>query len=179
MSRIGKAPVLVPDGVQVIIQDNTITATGPLGTNTIKLRPEIIIRQEGNIIYVERANDERRTLALHGLSRTLVFNLVNGVNTGFTKNLEIHGVGYRAGKEDNVLVLSLGYSHPVKLDIPVGIEVKLEGNTKLAITSSDKQKVGDFAALVRRKRPPEVYKGKGIRYQGEVIRKKAGKTGKK
>jgi len=179
MSRIGKAPVLVPDGVQVKIDNNTITATGPLGTNTITIRPEIIVRQEDNTIFIERANDERKTRALHGLSRTLVSNLVNGVKTGFSKNLEIQGVGYRAAKEGNVIILSLGYSHPVKIDPPPGIDIKLEGNTKLTVFGSDKQLVGDIAALIRSKRPPEVYKGKGVRYQGEVVRKKAGKTGKK
>lgn len=179
MSRIGKAPVLVPDGVQVKIDAHTITATGPLGTNTLNLRPEINVRQEGNTIILERTSEDRHVRALHGLSRTLVHNLVDGVKTGFSKSLEIQGVGYKAAKEGNNLILSLGYSHPVKIEPPKGIEIKVEGNTKLTVFGSDKQLVGDIAALIRSKRPPEVYKGKGIRYQGEFVRKKAGKTGKK
>jgi large subunit ribosomal protein L6 len=178
MSRIGKAPVVIPDKVDVKIENNVVTAKGPLGTLSVTIRPEIIIKQEDGKIILERANEDRKTRALHGLSRTLVSNLVNGVNTGFSKNLEIVGVGYRAAKEGNILVLSLGYSHPVKLDPPDGINITLEGNTKITISGADKQAVGDFAALVRSKRPPEVYKGKGVKYQGEYIRKKAGKTGK-
>lgn len=179
MSRIGKAPVTIPDNVKVTIENNTITAVGPLGTNTLTLNSEIIITVEGNVITVGRSSEDRKTRALHGLSRTLLSNLVNGVSTGFTKNLEIHGVGYRAQKDGAKLVLALGFSHPVIIDPPEGIEIKVEGNTKLSVVGSDKQAVGDIAALIRSKRPPEVYKGKGVRYQGETIRRKAGKTGKK
>ena len=178
MSRIGKSPVIIPDKVEVKIENNTVSAKGPLGNLSVTIRPEILIKREDNTVVLERANEERKTRALHGLSRTLVYNLINGVNTGFSKNLEIHGVGYRAAKEGETLVLSLGYSHPVKLDPPEGIDIKLEGNTKITVSGADKQAVGDFAALIRSKRPPEVYKAKGVRYQGEYIRKKAGKTGK-
>ncbi|EKE04205.1 MAG: hypothetical protein ACD_20C00097G0022 [uncultured bacterium] len=178
MSRIGKAPVVIPDKVEVKVVNNTVTAKGPLGTLSVTIRPEIAVKQEDGKVILERINEERKTRALHGLSRTLVYNLINGVNTGFSKNLEIHGVGYRAAKEGNVLNLSLGYSHPVKVDPPAGIDIKVEGTNKITVTGADKQLVGDIAALIRSKRPPEVYKGKGIRYQGEHIRKKAGKTGK-
>ena len=178
MSRIGKAPVVIPDKVEVKVVNNTVTAKGPLGTLSVTIRPEIAVKQEDGKVILERINEERKTRALHGLSRTLVYNLINGVNTGFSKNLEILGVGYRAAKEGNVLNLSLGYSHPVKVDPPAGIDIKVEGTNKITITGADKQLVGDIAALIRSKRPPEVYKGKGIRYQGEHIRKKAGKTGK-
>ena len=178
MSRIGKAPVVIPDKVEVKVVNNTVTAKGPLGTLSVTIRPEIAVKQEDGKVILERINEERKTRALHGLSRTLVYNLINGVNTGFSKNLEIHGVGYRAAKEGNVLNLSLGYSHPVKVDPPAGIDIKVEGTNKITITGADKQLVGDIAALIRSKRPPEVYKGKGVRYQGEYVRKKAGKTGK-
>lgn len=179
MSRIGKAPVIIPDKVEVTVDGNIVTAKGPLGTESVTVRPEIRIVREDNKIILERANDERQTRALHGLSRTLVKNVVDGVNTGFTKNLEIQGVGYRASKEGNTLVLALGYSHPVKIEPPAGIEIILEGNTKITVKGANKQTVGDIAAEIRSKRPPEVYKGKGIRYAGEYIRRKAGKTGKK
>jgi len=178
MSRIGKAPVIIPDKVEVKVENNLVSVKGPLGSLSLKVRPEITVKIEDNKVILERINDERETRALHGLSRTLVNNLVTGVSTGFTKNLEIQGVGYKALKEGNVLVLSLGYSHPVKMDPPAGVDVKVEGNTKITVVGADKQAVGDFAALIRSKRPPEVYKGKGIRYAGEVVRKKAGKTGK-
>jgi len=179
MSRIGKNPVDIPGNVDVKIEDNVVTAKGPLGTLTLTVRPEIKVKLEDNKVIVERVNEARETRCLHGLSRTLVSNLINGVATGFSKTLEIHGVGYKAAKEGNVLVLSLGYSHPVKINPPEGIDIELEGATKVIIKGADKQKVGDVAALIRSKRPPEVYKGKGVRYTGEYIRKKAGKTGKK
>lgn len=179
MSRIGKKPVEIPANVEVNIDNNVVTAKGPLGTLSVTIRPEIKVSKDDKTVVLERTNEDRLTRSLHGLSRTLVSNLVNGVKEGFSKNLEISGVGYRASKEGNTLILALGYSHPVKLDPPAGIEVVLEGNTKLQIKGADKQMVGDFAALVRSKRPPEVYKGKGIKYAGEYIRRKAGKTGKK
>jgi large subunit ribosomal protein L6 len=179
MSRIGKAPVLIPDKVEVQIEGNKITAKGPLGVLSLELRPELSLIKEDNTIVVKRNDDARKTRALHGLSRTLVNNMVVGVSQGFTKNLEIQGVGYRAAKDGNTLVLSLGYSHQVKIEPPQGIEINLEGNTKLQVKGADKQTVGDIAALIRSKRPPEVYKGKGIRYAGEYVRRKAGKTGKK
>jgi large subunit ribosomal protein L6 len=179
MSRIGKKPVIIPEGVEVKVESNKVTAKGSLGTLDITIRPEIIVKLEGKEITLTRANDERHTRALHGLSRTLVSNLVNGVKTGFAKNLEIQGVGYRAAKEGNNLNLQLGYSHPVKVEPPSGIEIIVEGNTKITVKGADKQLVGQVAADIRSKRPPEVYKGKGIRYVGEYVRRKAGKTGKK
>ena len=179
MSRIGKAPIVIPVNVDVQIDGNVVTAKGPLGILSLTVRPELIIEREDNRLILKRANEDRQTRALHGLTRTLVNNIVNGVSTGFTKNLEIQGVGYRASKEGNDLVLALGYSHPVRISPPAGIEIVVEGTTKVAVKGADKQVVGDLAALIRSKRKPEVYKGKGIRYAGEYVRKKAGKTGKK
>lgn len=179
MSRIGKLPVVIPEKVEVSINDNLVTAKGPLGTLSLNIRPEITVKKEDNKVILERINDERKTRALHGLSRALVSNIVNGVSAGFSKRLEIQGVGYRAAKEGENLVLSLGYSHPVKISPPEGVTISVEGNTKITVTGADKEKVGNVAALIRSKRPPEVYKGKGVRYAGEYVRRKAGKTGKK
>ena len=179
MSRIGKAPVLIPDKVDVKIEGNLVKVSGPLGNLKCEIRPEISVVKEDNKVILKPNNDERKTGALYGLSRTLVNNMVVGVSQGFTKALEIQGVGYKAAKEGNVLNLSLGYSHPVKIDPPAGIEIVVEGNTKIFVKGADKQLVGDIAALIRSKRPPEVYKGKGVRYVGEYVRRKAGKTGKK
>ncbi len=178
MSRIGKAPIIIPDKVEVKIEGNNIKAKGPLGELSMTFRPEINVKIEDKKIIVERTSEDRQVRALHGLSRTLISNLVVGVSQGFSKNLEIQGVGYKALKEGKSLILSLGYSHPVKIDPPEGIEIKVETPVKLSVFGADKQMVGDIAALIRSKRPPEVYKGKGIRYQGEYVRKKAGKTGK-
>ena len=178
MSRIGVTPVEIPDKVKVKIEGNLIKAAGPLGKLEVQLLPVIKVEQEGNNLVVKRVNEERKTRALHGLSRTLVNNVVVGVSKGFEKKLEIQGVGYKAALEGKSLNLALGYSHPVKIDPPEGIEIKVEGNTKITVFGADKQMVGDIAALIRSKRPPEVYKGKGIRYQGEHVRKKAGKAGK-
>lgn len=179
MSRIGKAPITVPDNVEVTIDGNVVVAKGPLGTETVTLRPEIRVIREDNKLIVERTSEDRIARSLHGLSRTLVKNTIDGVSIGFTKSLEIHGVGYRASKDGRNVALALGFSHPVVVVPPEGIEIILEGNTKLSIKGSNKQAVGDVAAEIRAKRPPEVYKGKGVRYVGEVIRRKAGKTGKK
>ena len=179
MSRIGKIPVEIPAGVEIKLEGQTITAKGPLGTETVTVRPEIKIEQNGNVLNVTRINDDRKSRSLHGLSRTLVANAVKGVKDGFTKKLEIVGVGYRAAMDGNTLNLALGYSHPVNIVAPEGIKITVEANTKITITGANKQAVGDIAALIRSKRPPEVYKGKGIKYQGEYIRRKAGKTGKK
>ena len=179
MSRIGKIPVEIPAGVEIKIEGQTVTAKGPLGTETVTVRPEIKVEQNGNILNVTRINDDRKSRSLHGLSRTLVANAVKGVKDGFTKKLEIVGVGYRAAMQGNTLNLALGYSHPVNIEAPEGISIVVEANTKITITGANKQAVGDIAALIRSKRPPEVYKGKGIKYQGEYIRRKAGKTGKK
>ena len=179
MSRIGKLPIAIPEGVEVTINGQVVTAKGPLGTEVVNVRPEITVTKEGNTIVVTRAADDRRSRSLHGLSRTLVANAVNGVKNGFEKKLEIVGVGYRAAMQGNTLNLALGYSHPVNLETPEGIKVVVEANTKITVSGANKQAVGDFAALVRSKRPPEVYKGKGVKYAGEYIRRKAGKTGKK
>lgn len=179
MSRIGKAPIEVPDKVDITINGNTIVVKGPKGTLTRTLRPEVSMELEGKVLRVVRKSEDRISRSLHGLSRTLLNNMVVGVSQGFTKNLEIVGVGYRAQVQGKKLVMTLGYSHPVELDPPEGIDVVVEANTKLSVTGADKQAVGDFAALVRSKRPPEPYKGKGVKYAGERIRRKAGKAGKK
>ena len=179
MSRIGKLPVAIPEGVKVTVEGQKITAVGPLGTESLELRPEIAIAQEENSLVITRTSDDRKVRALHGLSRTLVNNLVNGVKSGFEKKLEIVGVGYRAAMQGTDLNLALGYSHPVVISAPAGIKIEVEANTKIRVSGANKQLVGDVAAEIRSKRPPEVYKGKGIKYEGEFIRRKAGKTGKK
>lgn len=179
MSRIGKQPVEIPQGVEVTIQDNVVTAKGPLGVETVAISSEIILTKEDNKILVTRSSDDRKARALHGLSRTLVNNVVVGVKDGFSKKLEIQGVGYRVAKDGNALNLQLGYSHPVRVEAPAGIEFVVEGTTKITVKGPNKQTVGDVAAEIRGKRPPEVYKGKGIRYEGEYIRRKAGKAGAK
>ena len=179
MSRIGKLPIAIPEGVEVTINGQVVTAKGPLGTEVVDVRPEITVTKEENTLVVTRANDDRKSRSLHGLSRTLVANAVNGVKNGFEKKLEIVGVGYRAAMEGNTLNLALGYSHPVAIVAPEGIKIVVEANTKITVSGSNKQTVGDVAAEIRSKRPPEVYKGKGIKYAGEYIRRKAGKTGKK
>lgn len=179
MSRIGKKPVEIPDGVTVTIADNVVTVKGPLGTEVVEVRPEINIKQEDKEIIFEIDSEDRKTKAFWGLYRSLVANAVKGVKEGFEKKLEINGVGYRAAKEGNNLNLQLGYSHPVKVEAPQGIEFIVEGNTKITVKGANKQMVGDVAAEIRSKRPPEVYKGKGIKYAGEYIRRKAGKAGSK
>lgn len=179
MSRIGKLPIEIPQGVDVIIDGQTITAKGPLGTESVTVREEIIIKKEDNKIVLTRRDEERKTRALHGLSRTLVANAINGVKEGFVKKLELQGVGYRAAMQGTTLNLQLGYSHPINVDPPAGITITVEQNTSITVKGSNKQTVGDVAAAIRSKRPPEVYKGKGVRYEGEYVRKKAGKAGKK
>ncbi len=180
MSRIGKKPVVIPEGVEVKIDGQVVTAKGPMGTETVELRPEISVKIENNEIIVDVVNhDDRKARALWGLSRTLVDNAVQGVKHGFTKKLEIQGVGYRANMEGSNLNLVLGYSHPILITPPEGIKIAVEANTKITVSGANKQLVGDVAAEIRSKRPPEVYKGKGVRYEGEYVRRKAGKTGKK
>ena len=179
MSRIGKKPIEIPAGVEITLDGQVITVKGPLGTETVNVRPEIAIKIEGNQILLTKAEDTREAGALYGLSRTLVANAVHGVKEGFEKKLEIQGVGYRANMEGKNLNLALGYSHPVVVEPPEGITITVEANTKISVKGSNKQTVGDVAALIRGKRAPEVYKGKGIRYEGEYIRRKAGKAGKK
>jgi len=179
MSRIGKKPIEIPQGVEVTISGNTITAKGPLGQESVEFRPEIKVVKNDNLIEVTRINDERESRSYHGLTRTLINNLVIGVKDGFTKELEINGVGYRVSKAGKDLDFQLGYSHPVKVLAPEGVEFIVEGTNKITVKGRNKQVVGDVAAEIRSKRPPEVYKGKGIKYAGEYIRRKAGKAGKK
>ncbi len=179
MSRIGKKPIEIPQGVEVTINGQTVTAKGPLGTETVEVRPEISVKTEDNHVVMSKIGESRETDALYGLFRTLVANAIHGVKEGFVKQLEIQGVGYRANMEGKNLNLALGYSHPVIVEPPAGITITVEANTKITVKGSNKQTVGDIAAFIRAKRPPEVYKGKGIRYEGEHIRRKAGKAGKK
>ena len=180
MSRIGRLPIAVPAGVTVeIAENNKVTVTGPKGTLTRELPVEMEIKQEGDVIVVTRPNDLKKMKSLHGLTRTLINNMVVGVTAGYQKVLEINGVGYRAAKAGNKLTLSLGYSHPVEMIDPEGVETVLEGQNKITVKGIDKEKVGQYAAEIREKRRPEPYKGKGIKYADEVIRRKVGKTGKK
>jgi large subunit ribosomal protein L6 len=179
MSRIGRAPITVPAGVDVKIADgNVITVKGPLGTVTETLCPTMSIELKDGVIHITRPNDEKENRALHGLTRSLLHNMVVGVTQGFSKELEVNGVGYRAAKEGNKLVMNLGYSHQVIVEETDDIKIDVPSANKIVIKGIDKQKVGQFAADVRNKRPPEPYKGKGIKYVDEVIRRKEGKTGK-
>ena len=179
MSRIGKMPVVVPAGVTVeIAEGNHVTVKGPKGELSRDLAPEMEIKKDGDNIVVTRPNDLKRMKSLHGLTRTLINNMVIGVTEGYSKTLEVNGVGYRATKSGNVLNLALGYSHPIDMKDPEGIETKVDGN-KIIISGINKEKVGQYAAEIREKRPPEPYKGKGIKYADEVIRRKVGKAGKK
>ena len=180
MSRIGKMPIAVPAGVEVTVAEgNLVTVKGPKGTLTQQLQPSMTIKQEGAELLVSRPDDGKENRALHGLTRALLHNMVVGVTDGYKKTLEVNGVGYRAAKEGNELVMNLGYSHPVKMAEIDGITIEVPGPNKVVISGPDKQKVGQFAAEVREKRPPEPYKGKGIKYVDEVIRRKVGKTGAK
>lgn len=179
MSRIGRKPIALPAGVDVKIENNTITVKGPKGTLTQAYRSPITVAVEGNEILVTRPNDEKENRALHGLTRTLVANMVQGVTAGFTKELDVNGVGYRVQKQGKDLVMNLGYSHQVIMSEIDGITIEVPNPNKIIIAGADKQLVGQFAAEVREKRPPEPYKGKGIKYVDEVIRRKEGKTGGK
>ncbi len=179
MSRIGKKPIEIPSGVEIKIEGNVLTAKGPKGTETVTYRDEVKVSVADNHIIVEPNSDDRKTGALHGLFRTLIANAVEGVSKGFEKKLEIVGVGYRANMEGSNLNMALGYSHPVLIVPPAGITLSVEANTKISVKGTNKQTVGDVAAFIRSKRPPEVYKGKGVKYEGEYIRRKAGKAGKK
>ena len=180
MSRIGRMPITVPAGVEVTIaENNVVTVKGPKGTLTQALHPEMTLEKEGNIIHVKRPSDDKAHCALHGMTRAMLHNMVVGVSEGFKKELEIIGVGYRAAKEGNKLVMNLGYSHQVIMPEIDGITIDVPAANKIVISGCDKQKVGQFAAEVREKRPPEPYKGKGIKYVDEVIRRKVGKTGAK
>ena len=179
MSRIGRMPIAVPAGVTVeIAENNKVTVKGPKGELERVLPSEMTIKQEDGQILVTRPNDLKKMKSLHGLTRTLINNMLVGVTDGYTKQLEVNGVGYRAAKSGNKLTLNLGYSHPVVMEDPEGLESVVEGN-KITIKGIDKEKVGQYAAEIRDKRRPEPYKGKGIKYMDEVIRRKVGKTGKK
>ena len=180
MSRIGKKPVVIPAGVTVdIAENNVVTVKGPKGTLTYGFHPDMILKQEGNTIIVDRPDEEHLHKSLHGLTRTLLSNMVEGVEKGYSKELEVNGVGYRAEKKGTQLVMRLGFSHEVFVDEIPGITVEVPSPNKIIINGADKQAVGQFAAEVRGKRPPEPYKGKGIKYVDEVIRRKVGKTGGK
>ena len=179
MSRIGRMPIAIPDGVTVTIaENNQVTVKGPKGTLERVLPAEMDIKQEGSEIIVTRPNDLKKMKSLHGLTRTLIHNMVVGVTAGYEKTLEVNGVGYRASKSGNKLTLNLGYSHPVEMSDPEGLEAVVDGN-KIIVKGIDKEKVGQYAAEIRDKRRPEPYKGKGIKYADETIRRKVGKTGKK
>ena len=179
MSRIGKLPIHVPAGVTVTIKDSVVTVKGPKGTLEKALPQEMDIKLEDGQVIVTRPNDLKKMKSLHGLTRTLINNMVIGVTQGYEKVLEVNGVGYRAAKSGNKLTLNLGYSHPVEMIDPEGVETVLEGQNKITVKGIDKEKVGQYAAEIRDKRRPEPYKGKGIKYADEVIRRKVGKTGKK
>ena len=180
MSRIGRMPITVPAGVEVsVAAGNVVTVKGPKGTLTQQLHPDMVIEQNGSEITIKRPSDDKEHRSLHGLTRTLLHNMVVGVNEPYKKELEINGVGYRATKEGKNLVLNIGYSHQVIVPEVDGITIEVPGPNKVVISGCDKQKVGQFAAEVREKRPPEPYKGKGIKYADEVIRRKVGKTGAK
>ena len=179
MSRIGRMPIAVPAGVTVdIAENNQVTVKGPKGELSRKLASEMKIEKNGEEITVTRPNDLKRMKSLHGLTRTLINNMIVGVTEGYEKRLEVNGVGYRAAKQGKKLTLSLGYSHPVEMEDPEGVEVTVDGQNLIIVKGIDKEKVGQYAAEIREKRPPEPYKGKGIKYDYEVIRRKAGKTGK-
>ena len=180
MSRIGKAPISVPSGVDVIVSGRTITVKGPKGTLSRAIPGEIVVRQEDSTLLVERPDDERNNRALHGLTRSLVNNMVLGVTDGFRKQLEIVGVGYRAEAQGpNAIKLALGFSHPVNVTAPEGISFEVPNATQVVVTGIDKEVVGQVAANIRSIRKPEPYKGKGVRYAGERVQRKAGKAGKK
>lgn len=178
MSRIGNAPITVPSGVTVTIASNEVTVDGPKGKLTMDYRPEITIKQDGDKIIVSRKNDDKFIRSLHGLYRSKLSNMITGVTSGWSRNLDLVGVGYRAQGGGDNLNLSVGFSHPVKISAPQGVSFNVADNTKISVSGIDKILVGQVAANIRGVKPPEVYKGKGIRYSGEFVRKKAGKAGK-
>ena len=180
MSRIGRAPIAIPAGVEIKVEDNNVvTVKGPKGTLSQQFNANMAIAMDNGVLTVSRPNDAKENRALHGLTRTLINNMVVGVTAGYKKELDVNGVGYRVAKEGNKLVMNLGFSHQVIMEEKDGITIEVPGPNKIIISGADKQKVGQFAAEVREKRPPEPYKGKGIKYVDEVIRRKAGKTGGK
>lgn len=178
MSRIGKQPVTIPSGVDVTIDGQIVTVKGPKGTLTYEVPAPLTVAQEDGSVVVSRPDEERESRSLHGLARTLIFNNVTGVTEGFSKKLEIVGTGYRVAAKGSGLELTLGYSHSINVDAPEGISFQLDGNTKITVSGIDKQQVGEVAAKIRKLRKPEPYKGKGVRYAGEQVRRKAGKAGK-
>ncbi|MGN0635083.1 MAG: 50S ribosomal protein L6 [Acutalibacteraceae bacterium] len=178
MSRIGKLPIAIPAGVDVTIDGSTVTVKGPKGELTRTVHSNMIVAKDGNTVTVSRPDDNKLNRSLHGLTRTLIANMVAGVNEGFKKELEVNGVGYRAEKKGKQLVMKIGYSHDVIMDEPEGLTIEVPAPNKIVVLGADKQKVGQFAAEIREKRPPEPYKGKGIKYADEVIRRKEGKAGK-
>lgn len=179
MSRIGKMPIPVPSGVDLKLEGNKVTVKGPKGTLSRELNKEMIVKYENGVVTVSRPSDAKEHRSLHGLTRTLIANMVEGVTNGYTKELQINGVGYRAAMQGNKLNLTLGYSHPVELEPIDGITIEVPQPTQILVKGADKQLVGHVAAIIREKRPPEPYKGKGIKYADEVIRKKEGKAGAK
>ena len=178
MSRIGNKPITVPEGIEVKLDGQKITVKGPKGTLEKNINENITVKLENNVITVTRPNDEKENKSLHGLTRTLINNMIQGVSNEYTKQLEINGVGYRAAKQGNTLVLTLGYSHPVKMEEPVGITYEVPNPNSVIVKGIDKELVGQMAAEVRKQRLPEPYRGKGIKYVDEHIRRKEGKTGK-
>ena len=179
MSRIGKKPIEVPAGVTVTIAEgNAVTVKGPKGELTRSFNPDITIAQEENVITLTRPSDSKEHRTIHGTTRAVLANMVEGVSKGFEKSLELIGVGYRAQKQGTKLVLNVGYSHPVEIEPEAGIEIEVPSNTKVVVKGTNKERVGALAANIRDVRPPEPYKGKGIRYEGEFVRRKEGKTGK-
>jgi len=178
MSRVGRKPVEIPAGVTVTLNGNTVTVKGPKGELTRTFHSDIEIKVEDNIVVVNRPSDAKLHRSLHGTTRAILANMVEGVSKGFERNLELIGVGYRAQKQGKKLVLNVGYSHPVEIEPEEGLEIEVPANTKISIKGTDKERVGALAANIRDVRPPEPYKGKGIRYEGEHVRRKEGKTGK-
>ena len=178
MSRIGRAPITIPAGVEVKVDGSTVTAKGPKGTLTKTMHSNMTIAMEGNVITVTRPNDLKENRSLHGLTRTLIANMIEGVANGYKKELEINGIGYRAEMKGKDLVMKIGYSHDVVMPQPEGITVEVPAPNKIIVTGADKEKVGQFAAEIREKRLPEPYKGKGIKYVDEYVRRKEGKAGK-
>lgn len=178
MSRIGRKPITIPAGVKVTVDGNNITVAGPKGTLNSTFHPLMTVEVEGEVVTVSRPDDENKSRSLHGLTRTLINNMVTGVSVGFSKDLEVLGVGYRVAKQGSNLVMNLGYSHQVIVPEVDGIKIECADANKIKVIGIDKQKVGQFAAEIREKRPPEPYKGKGIRYAGEFVIRKEGKTGK-
>jgi len=178
MSRVGKKPIDIPAGVTVTVNNSTVIVRGPKGELTRTFNPDIEIKVEENVINVSRPSDVKEHRALHGTTRAVIANMVEGVSTGFTRGLDLIGVGYRASKQGTKLVLNVGYSHPVEIEPENGLEIEVPVNTKVIVKGTDKERVGALAANIRGIRPPEPYKGKGIRYEGEFVRRKEGKTGK-